>query len=82
MTYADVIRKVRTDAEATGDKATVALCDKVLEQRVSGERKRMEALMALASAHSYNPLLQAFVTAARARPIGQVLQWPVQEDAK
>ena len=79
MTYGDEIRKLRTEASAANDHQTVTLCDKVLEQRVSGDKERVDALRALAVAFPDNVHLNGAWNAARARSVGQVMQWSVPE---
>ena len=80
MTYADVIRNLRAEASAADDKNTVALCDKVLEQRVSGEKERLDALHALAVSYPDNVYLNSAWNAARVQSVGRVVQWSVPEE--
>ena len=82
MTYGDVIRKLRTEASAEDDQDTVALCDRVLEQRVSGEGMRKLALMSLAIRFPDNAHLDAAALQVDGEGgwlVGQVMQKPVPE---
>ena len=82
MTYGDVIRKLRAEASAAGDQETVAFCDRVLEQRVSGEGMRKLALMTLAIKFPDNAQINAAALQVDGEDgwlVGQVMQKPVPE---